>query len=62
MAEQGFEVLAVTGEHAWSVAKLPVGAHKDPFDRQLVAQALLEELPVVSSDPDLDAYGIKRHW
>ena len=62
MAKQGFEVLAVTGEHAWAVARLPLGAHKDPFDRQLVAQALLEELPVVSSDPHLDAYGVKRRW
>ncbi|MEX2120269.1 MAG: hypothetical protein WD847_11800 [Pirellulales bacterium] len=36
--------------------------HRDPFDRLLVAQALGEDIPLVSADSILDAYGIKRLW
>jgi PIN domain nuclease of toxin-antitoxin system len=36
--------------------------HKDPFDRLLVAQALTEQVPIVSADVQLDAYGITRIW
>jgi PIN domain nuclease of toxin-antitoxin system len=36
--------------------------HKDPFDRLLVAQALAEDVPIVSVDDKLDAYGITRIW
>lgn len=36
--------------------------HRDPFDRMLVAQAMSENLPLVSGDASLDAYGIRRLW
>ena len=36
--------------------------HKDPFDRLLVAQALVEQIPIVGSDDQLDAYGVTRIW
>jgi PIN domain nuclease of toxin-antitoxin system len=36
--------------------------HRDPFDRLIIAQALAEELPVVSVDSQFDAYGVKRVW
>ena len=36
--------------------------HRDPFDRLLVAQALVEGLSVVSNDAAFDAYGVKRLW
>lgn len=36
--------------------------HRDPFDRLLAAQALDEELPIVSSDPVFRRYGVKRIW
>jgi PIN domain nuclease of toxin-antitoxin system len=36
--------------------------HKDPFDRLLVAQALTENIPIVSADVQLDSYGITRLW
>ena len=41
--------------------RLP-GPHRDPFDRMLAAQALARDLPVVSADAVLDAYGIRRIW
>ena len=36
--------------------------HKDPFDRLLIAQSLVEGLPVISNDKAFDAYGVERVW
>lgn len=57
----GFELLPITVEHATRVETLP-NHHKDPFDRLLVAQAMVENLPVVGNDPHFDLYSIKRLW
>jgi PIN domain nuclease of toxin-antitoxin system len=57
----GFRVLPILPTHTAMVIGLPFH-HKDPFDRLLVAQALVESIPIVSNDAALDAYGIKRLW
>jgi PIN domain nuclease of toxin-antitoxin system len=36
--------------------------HRDPFDRLLVAQAMVEQIPIVSSDSTFNAYAITRLW
>jgi PIN domain nuclease of toxin-antitoxin system len=36
--------------------------HRDPFDRLLVAQAMVEQIPIVSGDSALDAYSVTRLW
>ena len=36
--------------------------HKDPFDRLLVAQAIVEKIPIISVDTALDQYDIQRLW
>jgi PIN domain nuclease of toxin-antitoxin system len=59
MQSSGVAALAVTHAHAAGVADLP-GYHRDPFDRLLVAQALAEGVPILSSDPQLDAYDSER--
>jgi len=56
-----FQVLDVSLPHALRIASLPM-LHRDPFDRMLIAQALTENLPILSSDNALDAYGIQRIW
>jgi PIN domain nuclease of toxin-antitoxin system len=61
LATNGFDLLGIELIHATSVEALPPH-HKDPFDRLLVAQAMIEKLPVVSVDTQLDAYGITRLW
>ena len=53
--------LPVSVEHAARAGLLP-GPHKDPFDRMLIAQAQAENVPIVSNDAALDAYGIRRIW
>jgi PIN domain nuclease of toxin-antitoxin system len=47
--------------HALQVRALPLH-HKDSFDRLIIAQALSEHLPIVSSDANFDRYGIERIW
>jgi PIN domain nuclease of toxin-antitoxin system len=51
----------ITMAHAVRVADLPFH-HRDPFDRLLIAQALAEDLAVLSADEILSAYGIRRLW
>lgn len=57
----GVRVLGLTPEHGLALGRLPLH-HRDPFDRLLVAQALAENVPLVSADAALDAYGIIRLW
>lgn len=42
--------------------RVPAHAHKDPFDRLLIAQATIEEIPVVSLDENFDLYSVQRLW
>lgn len=57
----GFVPLAISLEHARHAGSLP-GAHRDPFDRMLAAQALTEDVPLVSRDHNLDVWGVRRIW
>ena len=52
----GFDHLYITGEHAAEVATLP-HLHKDPFDRMLVAQALVEKMILLTDEAALGGYG-----
>ena len=61
LAANRFTLLNIAAEHAFRVGRLPLH-HRDPFDRMLVAQCQAENLPLVSSDAALDAYGLKRLW
>jgi len=53
--------LNIEFRHTVRVAELPFH-HRDPFDRLLIAQALTEDLPLLSGDPNFDAYGVARWW
>jgi PIN domain nuclease of toxin-antitoxin system len=61
IAGGGFGWLPITAEHAWEVRRLRPH-HRDPFDRLLVAQALIERIPIVSSDEHFLAYGVDTRW
>ena len=56
-----FSVLPVEPKHTSLLTTLPFH-HRDPFDRLLVAQALVETMRIVSCDQQLDAYGVQRAW
>ncbi|MDE2881719.1 MAG: type II toxin-antitoxin system VapC family toxin [Acidobacteriota bacterium] len=58
-----FQVLPVELEHTLAVHDLPDHPkHKDPFDRLLAAQSLVEKVPLVSRDRVFDDYGVDRLW
>jgi PIN domain nuclease of toxin-antitoxin system len=61
LAVQGFRELPISVDHAVQAANLPLH-HKDPFDRIIIAQALLEGLAIVTGDPVFDQYGVTRTW
>ena len=60
-ASYGFRELPVSFAHAHRVSALPP-IHRDPFDRLLVAQAMTEELTLVSRDRALAGYGVSVVW
>jgi PIN domain nuclease of toxin-antitoxin system len=57
VADEGFDLLAITPAHAWAQATLPLH-HRDPFDRMLVAQARAEGLTLVSVDAAMRLYDV----
>ena len=61
MRLNGIQLLGIEVEHVTPVTTLPFH-HRDPFDRLLVAQAMVEQMPIVSTDPAFDAYPIERLW
>ncbi len=61
LARAKFDILSITLDHVVAVERLP-RHHGDPFDRMIVAQALVQNIPVVSADAALDPYGVARLW
>lgn len=57
----GFDLLPIEAGHCMRVSELPMH-HRDPFDRLLIAQALEDNMPVVTTDGIFDQYGISRIW
>lgn len=56
-----FRLLSIKLRHTDAITYLPLH-HRDPFDRMLIAQAMSEDVPVVSADAAFDAYPVKRIW
>lgn len=61
LAAQGFLELPISLAHAALAGSLAI-QHKDPFDRFLIAQALIEGLPLASNETLFDSFGVTRLW
>jgi PIN domain nuclease of toxin-antitoxin system len=61
IAASQFRILHIEPRHTTPLTTLPFH-HRDPFDRLLVAQAMVEQIPIVSGDSALDAYSVTRLW
>jgi len=59
LKENAIDMLAITFEHTAGLLELPP-LHKDPFDRLIIAQALHDQLPVLSSDAIFSDYGVRN--
>ncbi|MCM0594220.1 MAG: type II toxin-antitoxin system VapC family toxin [Gloeotrichia echinulata IR180] len=55
------QLLPIELVHIWGLTNLP-NYHRDPFDRLLIAQAIVEQIPLVSIDSVFDNYPIQRLW
>lgn len=61
LASNSFRLLDINVLHLKRVAELPLN-HRDPFDRLLIAQSQVEDMPVITSDAAFDLYAIQRLW
>lgn len=62
LEDMDVRILPFTAEHAFRLFELPAH-HRDPFDRQIIAQAISENIPVVTSDEHFSLYkGVKLIW
>jgi len=61
IADQRFIGLPISVLHVQAGGALP-GPHRDPFDRMLIAQALVDRLVLISNEQIFDAYGVTRLW
>jgi PIN domain nuclease of toxin-antitoxin system len=62
IADMDLRVLPFSAEHAFKMFELPMH-HRDPFDRQLIAQALCEDIAIVTPDQKFELYqGTKVIW
>ena len=59
--DNGFEILPIEPRHTSAVVALP-RHHNDPFDRLLIAQAMVENISILSVDAVLDQYAVQRLW
>ena len=61
MVESAFDALFVTTEHALLAGSI-VARHRDPFDRMLAAQSIIEGIPVITKDPAIETLGAAVVW
>jgi PIN domain nuclease of toxin-antitoxin system len=61
LTADGFVSLDMSAAHALRAGGLP-GEHRDPFDRMIAAQGILEGLPVLTPDEALSGLGVERVW
>lgn len=61
IAQYNFRPLTITCEHTYQVETMTLH-HADPFDRLLIAQALLEDLVILTRDPEFSQYGVRTLW
>ncbi len=60
-AKNRFAIISITAAHALRVGQLP-SIHKDPFDRMLVAQALVENATILTDDKLVRQYPVSTDW
>ena len=61
LTANNIELLPITVPRLIEVSTLTLH-HRAPFDRLIVAQAIVEQMPVVSADPAFDSYPVERLW
>ncbi len=60
-SKNGVQLLPIELSHLLELSSLP-DHHRDPFDRLLIAQAKIEDIALISSDPQIAKYPISVVW
>ena len=61
LVQNGFRPLSITIIHTIHTGKLPL-LHKDPFDRILISQSIIENTPLISTDTNIKQYDVQLVW
>ena len=61
LVQNGFQPLSISIIHTIQTGKLPL-LHKDPFDRILISQSIIENTPLISTDSDIKRYDVQLVW
>jgi PIN domain nuclease of toxin-antitoxin system len=61
MEDTGYTVIPIDAAVALRAGRF-LAEHRDPFDRVLAAQALADDIPILSTDRKLDPFGVQRIW
>jgi PIN domain nuclease of toxin-antitoxin system len=61
ISQHQFKPLRVSYDHTFQVQAL-AQHHRDPFDRLLIAQAMVEGLTILTRDPEFSRYGVAVAW
>ena len=61
LSRNNVSTLPVEARHALELISIPLH-HRDPFDRLLIAQSLVERIPIITADPALKQYAAKIIW
>jgi PIN domain nuclease of toxin-antitoxin system len=61
LPQQNITLLPINSAHVITVSNLPF-EHRDPFDRLLIAQALVDKMPLISNEALFLRYGVDRIW
>lgn len=61
LTNNGIDLLGITPSHTSEITALPFH-HRDPFDRLLIAQAMIDQMQIVSVDRAFDDYSVTRLW
>lgn len=61
LSNEAFELLPISFSHLQALEALPL-QHRDPFDRLLIAQAVAENIPIVTTDKAFTRYDVRTFW
>jgi PIN domain nuclease of toxin-antitoxin system len=61
LKHSNIKILNITPNHVYRIVDLPLH-HRDPFDRLLIAQALIEEIPIITADQQFENYNAEIIW
>lgn len=59
--KNGFQILQISVDHIVTYEKLEL-VHRDPFDRILLAQAMVEKMTIITKDENIQKYRAKTNW